>query len=223
MASLEKLFNLVGSLICHQLPSRSLYAGNMVLPVCARDTGIYAGIFTGTLFLILFRRLKAQKPPGTAVSVFMCVFMLPMILDGLLSYMGIIETNNMIRLFTGALFGLPIPFFLVPAAHFSIYGDNNKAVLKNAVELALTYGATLILCILLLKGLVPYVAAGLIFISSFLFLLSRLSYTIFARMERFSPRVLYAVTFCTTLCMLIFLFLISTFLLQPLKAVLLGG
>ena len=213
----------MGSLICHQLPSRSLYADYIVLPVCARDTGIYAGIFTGALFLLLFRRLKAQRPPKTAVSVIMCVLMLPMVLDGILSYIGIIETNNITRLFTGAFFGLPIPFFLVPAAHFSIHGANDKAVLKNASELVLAYVAALILCLLLLKGLVPYTMAGLIFVSGFLFLLSRLTYTILVRMGRFRQRVLYAVTCGIILCILIFLFLISTFVLQPLKAILPGG
>lgn len=223
MNTLEEFFNLAGSLICHQLPSRSLYVGDMVLPVCARDTGIYAGIFTSALFLLLLRRLRAQKPPGIANSVLMCMLMLPMILDGLLSYAGIIETNNITRLFTGALFGLPIPIFLVPAAHYSIYGTNDRAVLKNAAELVLAYTAVIILCILLLKGLLPYAAAGMIFVSGLLFLLSRLSYTILKRLGCFKHKVLYVMTCCSTLCILLFLFIISTFFLQPLKAVLLGG
>lgn len=223
MSSMEELFNLVGSFICHQLPSRTLYVGNMALPVCARDTGIYAGIFTSALFLLLFRRLKAQRPPGTMVSIFMCAFMLPMVIDGLLSYLGIIESNNITRLLTGVLFGLPIPFFLVPAAHFSIRGANNKAVLENIAELLFTYAAAIILCLLLLLGLVPYAAAGLIFISGFLFLLSRISYTVLARFGRFRRKALYTVTCCATLCILTILYFISTYLLQPLKAVLLGG
>lgn len=223
MNKLETFFYLVGSLICHQLPSRSLYAGNAILPVCARDTGIYAGIFTGALFLLLLRRLKAQKPPGNVISIFMCVLMLPMVMDGLLSYIGVIETNNITRLFTGVFFGLPIPFFLIPAAHFNIDGANDKKVLKNAAELVPVYAAAVILCILLLKGFLPYIAAGFIFVSGFLFLLSRISYTIFTMVGYFKQKVLYAVTFCSTLCILILLFLISTFLLQPLKTVLLGG
>ena len=223
MSILEKFFNLAGSLICHQLASRSLYADNVVLPVCARDTGIYAGIFTSAFLLLLLRRFKAQKPPGIAISVFMCILMLPMVMDGLLSYGGIIETNNIARLFTGALFGLPIPYFLVPAAHFSIYGVNSREVLKNAYELTLAYAVLIVLCMFLLKSLVPYTAAGLIFISGFLFLLSRLTYTILTRIGRCRQKMLYTVTFCTTLSILILLFLISTFILQPLKSILLGG
>lgn len=33
----------MGSLVCHQLPTRSFHVGGVVLPVCARCTGIYVG------------------------------------------------------------------------------------------------------------------------------------------------------------------------------------
>lgn len=223
MVTLERLFDLIGSFICHQLPSRTLYAGGRLLPVCARDTGIYAGIFSGALFLLLLRRLKAQRMPAMRMSVLMCVFMAPMILDGSLSYLGMMETNNVIRLFTGAFFGLPIPFFLVPAARFNAYGANSVPVLKNAWELLIAYALTVLLCFLLLKGLVPYMAAGLIFVLGFLFLLSRISYTILFRLGRLGQRTLYAVTGCTTLCVLTALYFISAYLLQPLKEALLRG
>ncbi len=223
MNYIEELYNLAGSLICHQLPSRTLYAGSAALPVCARDTGIYAGIFTSAVFLLLLGRLKAQKPPGAAITVIMCIMMLPMILDGLLSYTGVIETDNTARLFTGVLFGLPIPIFLVPAAHFNIDGRNDRPVLKNAAELAPVYAAGLVLCLLLLKGVVPYVAAGFIFVSGFLFLMFRISYTVFARATRFRNGKLLAAAGGSTLLALALLYLLSAFVLQPLKQVLLGG
>lgn len=172
---------------------------------------------------MMFRRLKSQKLPGTMMSVIMCLFMVPMITDGLLSYMNIIRTNNVIRLFTGAFFGLPIPFFLVPAANYSISGDNNIAVLKNKAELIAAYTAVFILCMLQLKGFMPYEAAGLIFITSFLFLLSRLSYTILARSKLLKQKMLYACTFFATVCIIVFLFFISSNFLQPIKGILTGG
>lgn len=214
---------MVGSLICHQLPSRSLYAGITALPVCARDTGIYAGIFTSVLFLLLTRRFRSDKPPGIAATVFMCILMLPMVLDGLLSYTGIISTNNTTRLLTGALFGLPIPLFLAPAAHFSVNGANGRKVLKNMAELIPVYLFLLVLCSLYLYGLIPYIIAGLIFISAFLFLLARLSYTVLVRLRRLRNVSLYAATFGATMCILVFLYMLSTFILQPIKAALLGG
>ncbi len=218
---IEAFFNLLGSLICHQMPERTLTAGTMLLPVCARDTGIYTGIFTSALFLLVSRRLRAQKPPGIAVTIAMCFSMLPMILDGLLSYCGIIETNNAVRLFTGLFFGLPIPFFLVPAAHFKVYSPNERLVLNHAAELLPVYCAGLVLCLLLLRGIVPYWPAALIFVLGLLFLLSRISYTILARMLRYKRGKLYMLTMVATVCIIIFLFLLSKFVLQPLKVMLL--
>lgn len=223
MHGFEDFFHLIGSLICHQLPSRSLYAGLTVLPVCARDTGIYAGIFTSMIFLLLMRRLRSDKPPGIGIAVFMCVLMLPMVLDGLLSYTGFIQTNNTTRLLTGAFFGLPIPLFLAPAAHFSIEDVNERKVLKNIVELVPVYLLLLILCVLYLKGLIPYILAGLMFVSSFLFLLARLSYTILVRLRRFKTFSIYAATFGATMTILLLLYMLSAFVLQPIKAALLGG
>lgn len=223
MFTLKDFFDLAGSLICHQLPDRTLMSGGMLLPVCARDTGIYAGIFTGVLYLLLMRRFKAQKPPGTPTAVLLCILMLPMILDGLLSYTGFIRTNNTVRLFTGALFGFSIPFFLIPAAHFSIHGNNERPVLRNAAELVPAYAFLFVLCELFLNGLVPYAASGMIYVTGLLSLLARLSYTVLARMGRFSTSPLYAATIGVTLCILAFLFVLSTFILQPIKSVLLGG
>jgi uncharacterized membrane protein len=213
MEPIIDFFNTAGSLICHQLPSRTLTCGGLALPVCARDTGIYAGIFTSMLFLILFRRLGSQKPPGIASSVLMCLTMLPMILDGFLSYTGVIQTNNTVRLFTGVLFGLPIPIFLVPLAHFKSDGKNESAVFRNGLEPAAVYLATLLLCFLLVRGRVPYIAASLIFITAFLFLLSRMAYTVLKRMGRLRPKALYTATCGATLCLLALLYTLSFFVL----------
>lgn len=220
---MEEFFNRMGSLICHQLPSRTLSAGGNLLPVCARDMGIYAGIFISALFLMTLRRLRAQKPPGIASTVAMCVLMMPMVFDGVLSYTGVIETNNTARLFTGLLFGLPIPFLLIPAAHYSISGQNERPVLRHMLELPVIYVIGAILGLLLLKGLVPYDLAGLIYVFGLVFLLSRITYTILARMRRIQRKMLYALTVAGTLCVLTFLYLLSAYVLQPLKDILLKG
>lgn len=195
----------------------------MKLPVCARDTGIYSGIFVSTLYLVVFRRLKAQKPPGIAVSVVLCTLMLPMILDGVLSYACLIETNNIRRLYTGLFFGLAVPIFLVPAAHFNADGPNNKPVLKSAAELIPVYGTGVLLCLLLLEGRVPYLAAGLIYCSSLLFLLTRVSYTILTRTRRFGRGKIYLLSFSGTVLVLAVLFLLSSYVLHPLKEIFLSG
>ncbi len=223
MDIIKDFFDLAGSLICHQLPERSLESGSIILPVCARDTGIYAGIFTAFMFLLLLRRMKAQKPPGIAATVVMCILMLPMMLDGALSYAGLIETNNAARIFTGLLFGLPIPFLLVPAANFRLDGRNEAPVLKKLIELLPVYCTGLLLCALLLYGMVPYIAAGLIFISGFLFLVSRLAYTVFARIGLSTKWKLYFMTFICTASILVILYLLSAHVLHPLQDMLIRG
>ncbi len=217
MDILESFFDLAGSLICHQLPSRSLYAGGRQLPVCARDMGIYAGIFTAALFITLFRRLGAQRPPRLSSSILLCLMMFPMILDGILSYTGVTESNNTVRVFSGLLFGLPIPYLLVPAAHYDAEGENEKPVLKNIAEFVPPLATGLLLCILLLGGMAPYILAGAVFLIGFLFLLGRLTYTIFARMRGLTGKKLLAFTAIGTIIVLTSLYLLSTLLLQPLK------
>lgn len=192
------------------------------MPVCARDMGIYAGIFTAALFIILFKRLNAQRPPSVGLSVVFCLMMLPMILDGVLSYAGITESNNTTRIISGVLFGLPIPYFLVPAAHYDIEGANERPVLKNIAEFLPAPVSGLLLCILLLKGIVPYFIAGTIFLAGLLFLLGRFTYTVFARIRNFSAGKLLALTFVGTLSVLTFLYLLSAFMFQPLKEVFLS-
>jgi len=223
MVWLKEIFDLAGSLICHQMPERTLSADGIPLPVCARDMGIYAGIFVSTLSLLALGRWKARKPPGRAVSVVMCLFMMPMILDGGLSYLGITTSDNVSRVVTGVLFGIPIPVFLIPAAHFSVKGGNTEAVLKNWAELLPLYGLGIILSLFLLNGLVPYLAAALIFVFGLVFLLSRLSYTIIKRCGKFKGAWLFITTLTATAGALGIMYLVSSLVLQPLKVIFLKG
>jgi uncharacterized membrane protein len=223
MIWLKELFDLFGSLICHQLPDRTLSANGILLPVCARDMGIYAGIFVSALYLLARGRWKAQKPPGIAASIIMCLLMVPMILDGGLSYIGVTESNNISRVITGALFGVPIPAFFIPAAHFNVNETSGRMVLKKWTELFSVYGLSLILSGLLLKGFVPYPAAALIFIGGLGFLLTRISYTLLKRSRRFEGLKLYTITAITTIGVAGLLYLVSSLILQPLKAILLKG
>lgn len=215
----KEFADLAGSLICHQLPSRSLFVNGMQLPVCARDTGIYLGIFVSTVFIIFSGRRRSDKPPGIHAAIALCIFMLPMMIDGVCSYLGIYETNNTVRLLTGAFFGLPIPIFLIPAANFKLHGKNEIAVLKGFYELAGIGCAALIISLMLLNGLIPYAVITIVFVISFFFLLGRISYTVISRAFRLSPvyRLLFSAG--AAFCILAVLYLISSFILQPVKAV----
>ena len=222
MDTIISFFNQIGSLICHQLPSRTIYLEGLPLPVCARDTGIYLGIFTGTVFIMFMKRFDSDKPPGVFISVLLCILMLPMVIDGIGSYTGLIETNNNIRLVTGAFFGLPIPFFLLPAAHFKIAAANKRSSLKSPVELITVIAATALMCGLVLKSrMLPYLLVSTIIVMSFIFLTGRISFTIIVRLSPATYRYRYLTTAGITLCVLSVLYVISAYILQPLKELLL--
>jgi len=103
------LFNFVGSLICHQLRDRTLWVGGYYLPVCARDTGAYLGLFLGYL-LLPFRRKEANGPPNLWMTLIM---IMPMIVDAGTQLIGLRTSTNELRLITGLLFGTALAPMLV--------------------------------------------------------------------------------------------------------------
>lgn len=221
-AAYKRFADLAGSLICHQLPERSLMIDGLQLPVCARDTGIYLGIFVSAAFILLFRRRRSDRPPSVGQAVVLCVMMLPMLFDGFGSYLGAYVTNNTARILTGALFGVPIPLFLMPLANFKLTGRNERAVLNGFGELAGIIAAALLISFLILKGFIPYMAAAALFPAAFLFLLGRVAYTVVSRSLHVKSIYKYILSAAATCCVLLALYLLSSLVLQPLKAVIFG-
>jgi uncharacterized membrane protein len=56
LAALRSAIYLIGHVVCHQNPERSLWIGGAPLPVCARCTGIYGGVFLALLLRGKWRR-----------------------------------------------------------------------------------------------------------------------------------------------------------------------
>ncbi len=107
-----KLFNLIGSLVCHQRPERTLWVGGQYLPVCARDTGACIGFLLGYATVLLFRRKEAKGPPNLYVTLAM---MAPLLVDSFSQIVGLRASTNDLRLVTGLLFGTALAPFLVYA------------------------------------------------------------------------------------------------------------
>ncbi len=102
-------FSSVGSLVCHQLPERSLWVDGYYLSVCARCTGIYLGFYIG-YSVLHFRNTKSKGPPNLLVTLSM---VLPIVVDGTGQWLGFWTSTNSVRLFTGLLFGTSIAPFLI--------------------------------------------------------------------------------------------------------------
>lgn len=109
MGWIADLYGLVGFSVCHQLPERSLSIAGAVLPVCARDTGIYFGYLTAFVLLAALERDRPRDMPPRHVLVLCLLFIAIMGADGVSSYAGWRTTTNDIRLATGLLTGFAIP------------------------------------------------------------------------------------------------------------------
>jgi len=136
---LEGFFQALGYGLCHQLPERSLVAGGYVLPVCARDTGIYAGFALGVLALwLLARGSRPTELPRWPVLVLLGMFVLLMVFDGLTSYSGLRDTTNAIRLFTGLLTGWALAAIVVPMLNSQLWARPGRGrVLDTGAEIAM--------------------------------------------------------------------------------------
>lgn len=125
----------LGRSVCHQIPERSFFIHNIQFPLCARCTGIYTGMFMGFLYILIRKRHKGNKPPSIKYVILMIIFLLPMIIDGLTSYLGFRSTNNNIRIITGLMFGVIIPVFIVLISNFDVQKHNTLPIIKNYMDI----------------------------------------------------------------------------------------
>ncbi len=118
---LEPVFRWVGYGLCHQLPERSLFAGNFQLPVCARDTGIYAGFVLSLLIIALVERGRPSEIPRPWLVVVGAAFLGAMAADGVSSYAGWRSTTNDLRLLTGLLAGYALTLAMIPMLNGQVW------------------------------------------------------------------------------------------------------
>lgn len=80
---------------CHTRDDRSFHIGNTKFPICSRCTGELIGIF---IAIFIFRFIQLE------ISI-LILLMLPLIIDGFLQLLTKYNSNNILRLITGILFG----------------------------------------------------------------------------------------------------------------------
>ena len=97
--------------ICHQMDSHSLHVPGGKAGVCARCFAIYWGFFGSLLLYPTLRTLNASTLPSRGWII---IAVGPMLLDVLLTLSGLHESTLVTRTLTGALFGLIMPFYLLP-------------------------------------------------------------------------------------------------------------
>lgn len=132
---LHEVFHFFGRAICHQLDERSLTVSGEVLAVCARDTGIYIGIFSTLIYLHFSKRKQSITIPSIKVSFLLLLFLVPLIIDGLGSYSHLFNSNNPRRLVTGITFGFVLPYFIYPLFSKKNLEHESVAVLGKSKDL----------------------------------------------------------------------------------------
>lgn len=125
----------MGSAVCHQMAERSFLWGNGTMPLCARCTGIYIGVFFALCFFLWKKRLEGNRPFSAKQIFWMLLCIIPMAADGFCSYIGLWESNQLLRVLTGSLIGAVVPGLLLLAGNFEPVGKNDKAIYESTREL----------------------------------------------------------------------------------------
>ena len=84
---------------CHQLSDRSFHICGVQLPLCARCTGMFLGLF------LVGPVLCSILPVNMLISFYLVSIM---VIDGYTQYLGARKSNNFLRLITGIGFGYSI-------------------------------------------------------------------------------------------------------------------
>ncbi|MDO8870859.1 MAG: DUF2085 domain-containing protein [Methanobacteriaceae archaeon] len=90
--------------LCHRLPDRTIYIREHPLPLCARCTGAFLGIFTLPLFH------GGIIDPNIINTILLA---LPATIDATTQYWGWRNSNNLLRLMTGFLLGCSLASLIV--------------------------------------------------------------------------------------------------------------
>ena len=108
-------YQFLGYAACHQITERTIFFGSMPLFVCCRCSGIYAGYAISYFFIYLTGKSKARYFPLRHVIITGIILSSLMFIDVGTVMAGLRHGSNDIRLITGLLAGMSLPFVLFPA------------------------------------------------------------------------------------------------------------
>lgn len=168
---LQRFFDLIGFAVCHQLPERSIHFGGRVLPVCARETGIYLGFLFSFVFLTIVNRKREHGFPPLYVLIFALIGITLMAVDGFTSYAGLRSTTNAIRLFTGILAGSALPLVLLPIFNYQAWSESSPERIIRSGYHFVAFAASLFALFLLVESrfIVLYLPLSLVITFTIIF------------------------------------------------------
>jgi uncharacterized membrane protein len=101
--------------VCAQIPAHSFYVFGHQLGLCERNFSIYASMFIGSLIFVLTKKRMRGIPWWLWI-----LMMVPMALDGTTQMFGWRESDWILRIVTGTLFGAGNIWFALPIMHKSL-------------------------------------------------------------------------------------------------------
>jgi uncharacterized membrane protein len=99
--------------ICHQISDRSFFIAGHPAGVCVRCSSIYFAFLAGVLLFPFLRRFAVFRMPARWILVLAA---LPMLVDATWIGSLLYPVTHLTRAASGAVFGLVVPFVLLPAA-----------------------------------------------------------------------------------------------------------
>lgn len=97
-------------IFCHGIPDRCLLLWGVPMPICARCTAIYIGLFVG---LIVFAAMPWMREEVLRIVMYAAV--LPLAVDGITQLIHLRESTNALRFGTGLMAGLTFGMWVLSA------------------------------------------------------------------------------------------------------------
>ncbi len=95
---------------CHGIPDRCLLLWGVPMPICARCTAIYVGLFVGLLAYSAMPWLSERVLRGVMFTA-----VVPLVIDGVTQLLHLRESTNALRFGTGLAAGLAFGLWVLSA------------------------------------------------------------------------------------------------------------
>lgn len=109
----NKYYKLIKKIqFCHRIPERTFCVRGYYFPVCSRCTGLIIGFMS--FFIILYYNVQYSLN----LLIFSVLIMIPTFIDGYSQKIGLRESNNTLRFFTGLMGGVGLALFIMVVFSF---------------------------------------------------------------------------------------------------------
>ncbi len=153
-SGLDGILHAIGYSVCHQIPSHSFQIGTDPFPICSRCAGMYLGVFSGIVILLMQRQRIII--PSKWQFAFFAILIVAWVIDGgnsffvnTLGRVTFYQPTNLLRFLTGFGMGLCIAVTIFFLFNFVVWKKpGSKASLKWPVLLQMVLAGILFLILI---------------------------------------------------------------------------